>query len=65
MTVPERVLFAQTNVTVHLRLSDLRAVDLVIHRMIFTEDHNGCMNVYAVENQLDCSIGMVMVEDVC
>jgi hypothetical protein len=41
VTVPERVLFAQTNVTVHLRLSDLRAVTFVLHRTIFTKDHNG------------------------
>jgi hypothetical protein len=46
--VPKRVLFAQTNVTVHLHLCDVMAVALVLHRTLFTEDNNGFMNVYAV-----------------
>jgi hypothetical protein len=57
-TFPGRILFAQTNVTVDLHVTQIRAVDLLLHRQHFTEDHNGFFNIFAVENQVDCLCGV-------
>jgi hypothetical protein len=53
-TVTRRILFVETNITVIMPVIDIREVALVLHRQSFKEDHNGYMNVYACENQLDC-----------
>jgi hypothetical protein len=42
---------------------DIRAVALVLHRKYFKEEHNGYMNVYACENQVDCVRCVSAVKD--
>jgi hypothetical protein len=58
-TVPGRILFAQTNVTVDLLVSQVRAFDLVLHRQRFTAERNRFMSVFAVDNQVDCTCGTI------
>jgi hypothetical protein len=62
-TVPRRILFVQTNITVIMPVIDIREVALVLHRQSFKEEHNGYMNVYACENQLDCVRCVAAVKD--
>jgi hypothetical protein len=62
-TVPRRILFVQTNITVLMPVIDIRAVALVLHRQSLKEEHNGYMNVYACENQLDCVRCVAAVKD--
>jgi hypothetical protein len=64
VTVPDRILFVQTNVTVVLLVRDIKEVALVLHRQHFTEDHNGFLNVFAVQNQVDCNDGVCSVKAV-
>jgi hypothetical protein len=42
---------------------DIREVDLVLHRQFFKEEHNGYMNMYACENQVDCVRCVAAVKD--
>jgi hypothetical protein len=62
--VPDRILFVQMNLTVVLLVRDIQEVALVLHRQHFTEDHNGFLNVFAVQNQVDCNDGVCSVKAV-
>jgi hypothetical protein len=62
-TVPRRILFVQKNITVVMPVINSRAVALVLHRKSFKEEHNGYMNVYACEHQLDCVRCVAEVKD--
>jgi hypothetical protein len=64
VTVPDRILFVQTNVTVILLVRDIKEVALVLYRQHFTEDHNGFLNVVAVQNQVDCNDSVCSVKAV-
>jgi hypothetical protein len=61
--VPDRIIFVQTNVTVVLLVQDIKEVALVLRHHHFTEDHNGFINVFAVQNQVDCNDGVCSVKD--
>jgi hypothetical protein len=62
VTVPDRILFVQTNVTVVLLVRDIKEVALVLHCQYFREDHNGFLNLFAVHNQVDCNGGVCSVK---
>jgi hypothetical protein len=64
VTVSDHILFVQTNVTVVLLVRDIKEVYLVLHLQHFTEDHNGFLNVFAVQNELDCNAGVCSVKAV-
>jgi hypothetical protein len=64
VTVPDRILFVQTNVTVVLLVRNIKEVALVLHRQHLTEDNNGFLNVFAVHNQVDCNDGVCSVKAV-
>jgi hypothetical protein len=53
-TVPRRILCVQKNITVVMPVIEIRAVALFLHIKSFKEEHNGYMNVYACENQVEC-----------
>jgi hypothetical protein len=59
-TVPSRILLALTNITVDITVLQVKVVALVIHQYKFKEQHNGFLNVFTVENQVDCSRGIAM-----
>jgi hypothetical protein len=58
VTVTDRILGVQTNVTVVLLVQDIKEVALVLHLQHFTEDHNGFLNMLAVQNQVECNGGV-------
>jgi hypothetical protein len=62
VTVLDRILFVQTNVTVVLLVRVIKEVALVLHRQHFIEDHNGFLNVFAIQNQVDCNDGFSSVK---
>jgi hypothetical protein len=64
VTVLDRILFVQTNVTVVLLVRDIKEVALFLHRQYFTEDHNGFLNVFAIQNQVDYNDGVCSVKAV-
>jgi hypothetical protein len=47
-----------------LLVRDIREVALFLHRQHFTEDHNGFLNVFAFQNQVDCNDGVASAKDV-
>jgi predicted RNase H-related nuclease YkuK (DUF458 family) len=62
-TVPPRIVLAQTSTTVDITVNQVKAVVLVIHHHQFKEKHNCFLNVYTVENLVDCSHGIAMNND--
>jgi hypothetical protein len=64
VTVPDRILFVQTNVTVVLLVRDIKEVALVLHRQHFIEDNNGFLHVFAIQNQVNCNDGVCSVKAV-
>jgi hypothetical protein len=55
---------AQSNMTVHVTVKQVKDIALVTNHDKFKKHHNGFLNVYTVENQVDCSRGIVMNKDV-
>jgi hypothetical protein len=62
-TVPRIILFVQTNTTVVMPVIDIMAVALVLHSQSLKEEHNGYVNVYAFENQVECVRCVAAVKD--
>jgi hypothetical protein len=63
-TVPDLILFVQMNVTVVLLVQYIRELCLTLPRHHFPEEHNGLLNVFAVQNQVDCNNGVYSVKAV-
>jgi hypothetical protein len=64
VTVPDLIVFRRTNVTVVLLVRDIRELALILHHQHFTEEHNGFLNVFAVQNQVNCNHGVSSVKAV-
>jgi hypothetical protein len=48
---------------VYITVIQVKALAFVIHHHKFKEQHNGFLNVYTLENQVDCSRGTAMNKD--
>jgi hypothetical protein len=55
--IPDYMILVQTNIVANKSLTAIRSVALMCHFQQFNYCHHGKLNVFAVQNKLDCVAG--------